>query len=318
MSSAKVAVVVVTYNRAALLREAIDAILAQSFHDVVVVDNCSTDETPELLAAYDDPRLQVVRADHNGGGAGGFHIGCAVSADLDVDWVVLQDDDARPAPDFMERLTDAVAGLPDEVGGLAAAVRSPDGAIVEMNRPSVSPFRNRRDILSAVLHGRPALHIEDSAYEADDDTDVDCVAFVGYVMRRELIGGELGLPRKEFFIYADDQSYSYKVRELGYRNVFKPELKYIHDCATYDNTRAVSPRWKVYYLYRNSLEFYRQIAGRFFYPVVPFKLVAWTVRAQRYPRGERVAYLKIAGRGVLDGLRRRFDVPHDDVVDFSS
>lgn len=311
------AAVVVTYNRAPQLHLALDALLEQPFAAVVVVDNCSTDETADVLAGFDDQRLIVRTMPENVGGAGGFHEGCRVASGLDVDWVVLQDDDARPAPDFFAALSKVLSeGVPDDVGGLAAAVRSPDGDIVEMNRPSVSPFRRIRDVVAAVLFGRNALHIPHEAY-VGGDLDVDCVAFVGYVVRRDLIGGELGLPRAEFFIYADDQAYSYRVRELGYRNVFKPSLRYVHDCATYDPTRAVSPLWKVYYLYRNSLEFYRQIAGRKFVLVVPLKAVAWTLRLTRYERGRRLPYLRVAARGFVDGLRRRFDVPHADVVAFA-
>jgi GT2 family glycosyltransferase len=168
-------------------------------------------------------------------------------------------------------------------------------------------------LVRAVPRGRVALHVTDDAY-GGVETDVDCVSFVGYLIRRELIAGELGLPRAEFFVYADDQSYSYSLRRLGYRNVMVPTLHYIHDCATYAPTGAVTPMWKVYYLYRNSLEFYREIAGWWYPLVVPFKLVAWAIRVRRYESDARLSYLRIAWWGVADGLRRRFNRTHEDVV----
>ncbi|MBN8806625.1 MAG: glycosyltransferase [Sphingomonas sp.] len=57
------------YNGAALTGETLDSLWAQSFADfeIVVVDDCSTDDTREVLAAVRDPRLRVIHADENGG-----------------------------------------------------------------------------------------------------------------------------------------------------------------------------------------------------------------------------------------------------------
>jgi glycosyltransferase involved in cell wall biosynthesis len=64
-----ISVVLPTFNRAGLLRPALDSILAQQDcppFEVVVADDASTDETPALLASY-GPALQVVRLGRNGG-----------------------------------------------------------------------------------------------------------------------------------------------------------------------------------------------------------------------------------------------------------
>jgi glycosyltransferase involved in cell wall biosynthesis len=63
--SAKISVALPVYNGADYLREALDSILAQDFADfeLVVSDNCSTDETPAILAEYAarDARIRVSR-----------------------------------------------------------------------------------------------------------------------------------------------------------------------------------------------------------------------------------------------------------------
>ena len=66
-----ISVVMAAYNGAAFLRETIDSVLAQTMPDfeIVVADDCSTDATLDVLAAIDDPRLRVVRAERNGGPA---------------------------------------------------------------------------------------------------------------------------------------------------------------------------------------------------------------------------------------------------------
>lgn len=59
----KISVIVPTRNRARTLRHTLRTCLSQTFDDfeVIVSDNFSDDETQELLASIDDPRLRPVR-----------------------------------------------------------------------------------------------------------------------------------------------------------------------------------------------------------------------------------------------------------------
>ena len=63
-------VIIPTYNRAALLSEALDSVFAQRFTDfeVIVADDGSTDGTTDVLQAYRD-RVRVVRQANGGPGA---------------------------------------------------------------------------------------------------------------------------------------------------------------------------------------------------------------------------------------------------------
>jgi len=69
MTAPTVSVVMAAYNGAALIGETLDSLWAQSFGDfeVVVVDDCSTDDTRDVLAACRDPRLRVIHAEANAG-----------------------------------------------------------------------------------------------------------------------------------------------------------------------------------------------------------------------------------------------------------
>lgn len=68
----RVSVVTPAYNAAPYLTQAIDSMLGQTFTDLemIVVDDASTDRTPDILAAYRDPRLRVIRNDRNLGVVG--------------------------------------------------------------------------------------------------------------------------------------------------------------------------------------------------------------------------------------------------------
>ena len=63
-----VSIIVPTYNRADLLGETLDSLLNQRYGDfeIVIVDDGSTDETPQLLARYSDPRIRILTQENRG------------------------------------------------------------------------------------------------------------------------------------------------------------------------------------------------------------------------------------------------------------
>ncbi|MFZ0612874.1 MAG: glycosyltransferase [Desulfobacterales bacterium] len=67
MTDYLISVIIPTYNRAWVVRDAIDSVLGQSHADfeLIVVDDGSTDGTPRILDAYGD-RLQVIRQERGG------------------------------------------------------------------------------------------------------------------------------------------------------------------------------------------------------------------------------------------------------------
>lgn len=62
-----ISVIIPTYNRAAMVTDAIDTVLAQTYRpsEIIVVDDGSTDETPETLSAY-QRNITVIRQPNQG------------------------------------------------------------------------------------------------------------------------------------------------------------------------------------------------------------------------------------------------------------
>ena len=108
MIDERLAIVVVTYNRAELLAELLESIarLTRAPWRVVVIDNASTDQTPEVLKTaarlFPDGRLVVERQATNTGGSGGFSRGVGLALELGADWMWVMDDDVEVLPDALE------------------------------------------------------------------------------------------------------------------------------------------------------------------------------------------------------------------------
>ena len=64
-----ISIITATYNRAHTLPRAIESVLRQDYPDweLIIVDDGSTDNTAEVLARYQDPRIRVLKHDRNRG-----------------------------------------------------------------------------------------------------------------------------------------------------------------------------------------------------------------------------------------------------------
>ena len=100
-----------TYNRAALLAEALQSARAQTFDDyeIVVRDNASTDGTAELVRSHGDPRLRYHRNAENVGWHRNFEL---LAEDARGEFLVYLQDDDLLHPDFLSRAAQAFRGRP--------------------------------------------------------------------------------------------------------------------------------------------------------------------------------------------------------------
>ncbi len=66
-----VSIIMPCYNNAAYIEGAVRSVLAQTYPhwELLIVDDCSTDGSPELLRAFSDPRIHVWRNETNSGAA---------------------------------------------------------------------------------------------------------------------------------------------------------------------------------------------------------------------------------------------------------
>lgn len=112
--SYKITIALLTYNRCAsgYLKEALDAVLAQTFTDyeLLVVDNHSSDNTAELVMGYKDPRLTYIRQPP-GGNATTSYIRSAIMSR--GEYIIMAHDDDIMEPTMIERQVAFLEKNPD-------------------------------------------------------------------------------------------------------------------------------------------------------------------------------------------------------------
>lgn len=235
-----VAVVVVTYNRADLLDRCLDGLAALDRRPdaVYVVDNASTDHTPEVLAARSDLPLHVVRSEENTGGAGGFSSGVGIAYAAGHDRIWLMDDDVVPAPDCL----DVLLAHP---GPAQIAVR-------EDTAGRLCEKAATRFDLANPLAIRPKRETVDSRYATRGDMPaevaVENVAFEGFMVHRDVLA-EVGLPDPGFFIFYDDVDFAVRARRAGYPIVALRDAVLVRQL-DFDQQHDMRS-WKGYFMYRN-------------------------------------------------------------------
>jgi glycosyltransferase involved in cell wall biosynthesis len=108
-------VIIPAYNRANLLREAIQSVFDQTFKDfeLIVVDDYSTDHTAETVCSFEDERVHYVVNDHSKGVAGARNAGIFRAQG---EWIAFLDADDVWLPEKLKRLFEKIQKVDAEIG----------------------------------------------------------------------------------------------------------------------------------------------------------------------------------------------------------
>jgi GT2 family glycosyltransferase len=264
--SDSVCAVVVTYNRKDLLIECLEALKKQTrpIQGIYLIDNASTDGTPELLLEKgyiselppqnlkevwekefiiqnlvdgEEIKLYYVRMHENTGGAGGFYEGVKRGCERGYDWLWLMDDDGIPTETALENLMNKTTVLDiNKIGFLCSKVLWTDGNPHIMNIPCVKPF----------INGIPF-----NIYEEKNILLVELATFVSFLVRRDVVK-TVGLPIKEFFIWADDVEYTWRITKKGFVGLYANDSIVVHKSKSNYSSAGIYD-WRFYYDVRNVL-----------------------------------------------------------------
>lgn len=144
-----ISVIMPAYNASRFVREAIESILAQDYahFELIVVDDCSTDNTSQICAEYAqlDPRVNVLRTKVNSGITGALNVGLAAARGA---LIARMDADDISLPSRLTRQRNHLRDHP-EIGlcGMAIEVIDADGRL--LRRPATAVGADLTERLAA-------------------------------------------------------------------------------------------------------------------------------------------------------------------------
>lgn len=199
--SQNVAIIIVTHNRRAMLEAALVGCLEQPAQHIYVIDNASTDGTPEYLDALAtcEPRLTSLHLPKNVGSAGGFSEGLRVAYEAGYEWFWLMDDDVEPVPGALATLLASA----ERLGGTCCiypAKRCADGRLFDFEY-KISRRTLRRWRISSLKALNPGDFVPSNSGN-----------FEGAFLHRDIVK-KIGFPDARMFICWDDAFYGLKAAE---------------------------------------------------------------------------------------------------------
>lgn len=294
-STGSTAAVIVTHQRAELLR----ASLAQVVHQthpvqwVIVVDNGAEDAVRELLESMAGGRGVYVPSETNLGGAGGFALGFLTALSLGADAVWCADDDGRPADHAVlaELYRVAEANRLHEVSPAVCNIDDPGRLAFPLRQGLV--WRRRMDELEG-----------------------DFLPGIASLFNGALISAAamevIGVPDYRLFIRGDEVEYHRRLVNSGLSFGTALTTSYLHPDGSDEfkpilggkmHTQYPAGEFKRFFTYRNRGYLLWQRGMRKLLPQ-EFARFGWFFLVQRHDPAGFIEWLKLHNRGRREDFRR--------------
>lgn len=98
----KISVIIPAYNSSKFIKRVVTSVLLQTYEnfELVIVDDCSTDNTVELVESFTDNRIKIVKHQHNTGAGVARQSGLKVATG---EFIMFIDSDDYVKDDFLEQ-----------------------------------------------------------------------------------------------------------------------------------------------------------------------------------------------------------------------
>lgn len=239
-----VAVVLVNFNGEIYIRKCLDSIYNQTYKNilVVVVDNCSTDSSIQIIAeSYKD--VCLIQNSENTGFAKGNNIGIDYAMSRGADFVLLLNVDTWIERDMVENL-----------------VKYASSTVVTV--PKI--YSDRR--LTKIWYGGGEIDyrngsVRHCAYRAEEETRAVSFACGCCVLISTEIIKKIGKFDEKFYLYFEDVDLSVRILQAG------NEIRLVHGAKMWHRIGGSGGKnaglMKNYYMSRNQLYFIRKHAKSF-------------------------------------------------------
>jgi N-acetylglucosaminyl-diphospho-decaprenol L-rhamnosyltransferase len=213
----RVSSIVVSWNAKEHLARCLEHLAQQAPHELIVVENGSTDGSSELLSARSD--LTVIDLENPGFGAAN-NAGARLAKG---DYLLLVNSDCELQEDALRILAQVLDENP-RAGIVAPLLRHPTGRLQRSagREPSLLT-----ELLKKTMLHRIVKYYTYGSWSYDEDRTVDWVSGACMMVRRELFKHVGGFDER-FFMFMEDLDLCKRVRDAGYDVQFTTQASAIH------------------------------------------------------------------------------------------
>jgi GT2 family glycosyltransferase len=214
-----VSIVIPAWNGIEYIEDCLNSLLSQDYPDfeIIVVDNASSDGTPEWVAER-FPTVTLICNERNLGFAGAVNVGLRAARG---DVLMLFNQDAAARPGWMRAMVLGLTASPD-VGIAGCKIY----------------YWDRKTIWHAgVIFPDPRMQMvhrgdgETDHGQYEQPVDVDAVTGAAMAIRRGVLNA-IGLLDEDYFVYFEDIDFCLRAKEAGYRVAYLPQAVAQHHVAT--------------------------------------------------------------------------------------
>ncbi|MEQ7802513.1 glycosyltransferase [Pedobacter sp. ASV1-7] len=274
-----ICVLIVTYsNRWRFLEQVLKRVTTlKNVTDIIVVDNASAYSVTQNCNSLQDERITVITNEENQGSAGGYKVGLEYfMTKTSASFVWLLDDDNMPAPDALDKLTIEWDNVPGDDQQKALFSLRPDRkqhVMISQGEDAMRFYMVANSFMGFNLFKTPLnqyYKLRDRLFQRSQikkNAKLPYAPYGGMFFHKQIID-LIGYPEADFFVYADDSEYTYRITRKGGQIWLIPGSTITDIDKSYGITykrhfwRSIYlDLWsfRTYYQIRNSVYFYDQV-----------------------------------------------------------
>ena len=241
----KISVVIVNYNAGQGLIESVKSVISDA-HEVVVVDNASSDGSIELLGSFfnSDPKLKIIKRLENGGFAKACNHGFSF---VSGEFILFINPDCELQKGAMIRFLEVIQSQL-EIGIVGGLLLNKDGSEQAGGRRAVpTPWRTVVRIFGLSFFSKiwPKLFNDYNLHKKplpEFPIEVEAISGACMFVKRSAINS-IGLLDENYFLHCEDLDWCMRFRIGGWKIFFVPDAKMLHHKGVCSKNRPFFVEW---------------------------------------------------------------------------
>lgn len=227
-----------------------------SINNIIVVDNCSTNDSYERLKKFQSDRISVIKSDKNGGYAYGNNYGIRFAKrEFDPEYIVVSNPDVYFEEVVINKMRE-ILEKNEDISLIAPRIVNNENSN-EANSWRLPKYWMNLCKLSILLD---KIFYKYTHYKSDEFRGelitVDVIPGSFFMTKVEMFY-QIGLFDENTFLFGEENILAYKIKDKGYRNVIMNKYNFLHEHSTSIN-KKYNTNLKKYKILYNSLDYYNK------------------------------------------------------------